>query len=164
MLLHPSSILKYVSHQQTCIYESNKLIILIHLNEVQANSFLLHNSMKLQNLWRTFNNSVSCSSVRTIDLVDWRRKRWTNRLRRNEKNRKLLNLEGWQWREANTSVTWSRPVFNELSHCRERMIFARCWGCMQEEILITGDGCQRSEDFLQPKMSSTSRKSDTETQ
>lgn len=140
------------------------VFILIHLNEIQAYYFLLHNSMTLQNLWWIFNNSVSCSSE--SGLLIW----WIGGEKGEQigwwemKNRKLLNLEGWQWREANTSVSGSSPVFNEPSHCRERLIFARCWGCMQEEILITGDGCQRSDGFLQPKMSNTSRKSDTETQ
>lgn len=74
---------------------------------------------------------------------------------------KLFKWEGWKWRGANKRATESRPVFNELSHWREQMIFARWLGYKQEEILITGDGCQRSEDFLQPEMSCTSRNSGT---
>lgn len=65
---------------------------------------------------------------------------------------------------ANKRLTESRPVFNKFSHSREQMIFARWLGYKQEEKLITRDGCQRPEDFLQPKMSSTSRNSGTETQ
>lgn len=59
---------------------------------------------------------------------------------------KLFKLEGWQWRGANKRETEDTPVFNELSHLREQMIFAR-WLGYKQEILITGDRCQRSEEF-----------------
>lgn len=53
--------LRYVSHQQKCICESNKCV-LICLSEILANYFLLQKSMILHDLWWIFNNGVSRSS------------------------------------------------------------------------------------------------------
>lgn len=81
----------------------------------------------------------------------------------NENNKIIQKRAGHEEGQTEEGLKADPSLLNSLIRW-SRMIFARWLGYKQEEILITGDGCRRSEDFVQPEMSSTSWNSGTETQ
>lgn len=82
---------------------------------------------------------------------------------KNYSNNKIIQKRAGHEEGQTKEGLKSDPFINSVSG-GSRMIIARWLGYKQEEILITGDGCQRSEDFEQPKMSSLSWNSGTQTQ